>query len=160
MKTNFYINNKITYILPSLLEEEKFCAILNSKLENLNACTDYSLEFLQFVHTNEPNTKFSYVEYRTDIIYPQEYIDYWVKDSTLPIVNLKKFNYSGYTPILIDEFNAMYLASLNENATFSIYDHCLEIHEALVDFICLANSNATKQFVDPERPLLLVVTKL
>lgn len=76
MKTNFNIQNKMTYILPSLLEEEKFCSVFNSKLETLNPCSDYLLEFLLFAYTNNSSVDLQYTEYRTDIIYPQEYIDY------------------------------------------------------------------------------------
>lgn len=76
MKTNFNNNYRMTYILPSLLEEEKFCSVFNSKLEDLNPCADYSLEFLLFVHTSDPNAQLKYIEYRTETIYPQEYIDY------------------------------------------------------------------------------------
>jgi hypothetical protein len=159
MKTNFNIQNKMTYILPSLLEEEKFCSVLNSKLETLNPCSDYLLEFLLFAYTSDSSADLQYAEYRTDIIYPQEYIDYWLKETSLPFVNSKRFPYSGYTTLFRDEFNAMELAA--EEGAFCIQDHCLEIHEDLVDSLCITNQfEPTKLFIDPERPLLLVITKL
>lgn len=159
MKTNFNIQNKMTYILPSLLEEERFCSVFNSKLENLNPCSDYLFEFLLFSYTSDYTANLKYIEYRTDIIYPQEYIDYWIQETSLPFVNSKRFPYSGYATLYRDEFNAMELAA--EEGSLTIYDYCLDIHEDLVDTFCLANRvNPTKQFVDPERPLLLVITKL
>jgi hypothetical protein len=76
MKTYFNNTNKMIYILPSLLEEEKFCSVLNSKLETLNACTDYLLEFSLFAYTNDSSAILQYAEHHTDMIYPQEYYDY------------------------------------------------------------------------------------
>jgi hypothetical protein len=48
-----------------------------------------------------------------------------------------------------------------EEGAFCIHDYCLDIHEDLVDSLCITNQfEPTKLFIDPERPLLLVITKL